>query len=352
MNNLKLFKRQSVNELATFYSFLIGFLIAIFIGSIILLIQDKNPFDTFSLMLRLSVGSVNSLSSSLNKAIPLILAGLGISIINSVKLWNIGAEGQIFLGAIAVNFVYINSQINNPTIHIFVLLIAGFIGGAICIFIPAITKVAFGVNEIITTLLTNYIVIGITIYLINGPWKDPNSLNFPAAAYVGEEVILPTIFGKLSFGFLICILFTILAHYLKNKSVFGFEMRIAGGSAMTAVYAGINAKQKAFLAMLIGGGFAGLAGAIELLSQTHRVSTGISQGFGYTAIIVAAITGMRPLGIFLVGSLFGALSIGGSVIQTIGVSTYIADIIQASTLFGALIIQFFFNYQIRRVGND
>ena len=129
-------------------------------------------------------------------------------------------------------------------------------------------------------------------------------------------------------------------------------MRIAGGSAMTAIYAGINAKQKAFIAMLIGGGFAGLAGAIELLSQTHRVSTGSSQGFGYTAIIVAAITGMRPLGIFLVGSLFGALSIGGSVIQTIGVSTYIADIIQSSTLFGALIIQFFFTYQINKVEND
>ena len=208
------------------------------------------------------------------------------------------------------------------------------------------------IRDSITTLLTNYIVFGVTIFLINGPWKDPKSLNFPAAAYVGEEVFLPTIIGKLSFGFLICILFTILAHYLKNKSVFGFEMRIAGGSAMTAVYAGINAKQKAFIAMLIGGGFAGLAGAIELLSQTHRVSTGISQGFGYTAIIVAAITGMRPLGIFLVGSLFGALSIGGSVIQTIGVSAYIADIIQASTLFGALIIQFFFTYQIKKVEND
>ena len=105
MNNYKLFKRQSVNELSTFYSFLIGFVIAIFIGSLILLIQDKNPIDTFSLMLRLSVGSINSLSSSLNKAIPLILAGLGISIMNSVKLWNIGAEGQIFLGAIAVNYL-------------------------------------------------------------------------------------------------------------------------------------------------------------------------------------------------------------------------------------------------------
>ena len=113
MNNLKLFKRQTVNELSTFYSFLIGFIIAIFIGSIILLIQDKSPIDTFSLMLRLSVGSINSLSASLNKAIPLILAGLGISIINSVKLWNIGAEGQIFLGAIAVNFIYINTQINS-----------------------------------------------------------------------------------------------------------------------------------------------------------------------------------------------------------------------------------------------
>ena len=108
MNKYTLTKRQVVNELSTFYSFLLGFLIALMIGSIILLIQDKNPFDTFSLMFKLSIGSVNSLSSSLNKATPLILAGLGIAIINTVKLWNIGAEGQIFMGAIAVNLIYIN----------------------------------------------------------------------------------------------------------------------------------------------------------------------------------------------------------------------------------------------------
>ena len=352
MNKFLLSKKLYRNELATFYSFLIGFLIAIIVGSIILLIQSKNPFDVFSLMLKLSIGSVNSLSNSLNKAIPLILAGLGIAIINSVKLWNIGAEGQIFFGAIALNFVYVNTSIENSYLYILLLLASGFIGGSVCIFLPAISKVLFGVNEIITTLLTNYIVFGLTIYLINGVWKDPNSLNFPAAAYVSESVYLPTVFGKLSSGFLICILFTLIAYYIKDKSVFGYEMRIAGGSTLTAVYAGISAKQKAFVAMLIGGGFAGLAGAIELLSQTHRVSTGISQGFGYTAIIVAAITGMRPLGIFLVGSLFGALAIGGSVIQTIGVSSYISDIIQATTLFGALIAQFFFSYEIKRVNDD
>ena len=352
MNKFILSKKLHRNELATFYSFLIGFLIAIIVGSIILLIQSKNPFDVFSLMLKLSIGSVNSLSNSLNKAIPLILAGLGISIINSVKLWNIGAEGQIFFGAIALNFVYINTSIENSYLYIFLLLASGFIGGSVCILLPALSKVLFGVNEIITTLLTNYIVFGLTIYLINGVWKDPNSLNFPAAAYVSESVYLPTLFGKLSSGFLICILFTLIAYYIKDKSVFGYEMRIAGGSAQTAIYAGISAKQKAFIAMLIGGGFAGLAGAIELLSQTHRVSTGISQGFGYTAIIVAAITGMRPLGIFLVGSLFGALAIGGSVIQTIGVSSYISEIIQATTLFGALIAQFFFSYEIKRVEDD
>ncbi len=352
MNKFIISKKLYRNELATFYSFLIGFLIAIVIGSIILLIQSKNPFDVFSLMLKLSIGSVNSLSNSLNKAIPLILAGLGIAIINFVNLWNIGVEGQIFFGAIALNFVYVNTSIENSYLYILLLLASGFIGGSVCIFLPAISKVLFGVNEIITTLLTNYIVFGLTIYLINGVWKDPNSLNFPAAAYVSESVYLPTVFGKLSSGFLICILFTLIAYYIKDKSVFGYEMRIAGGSTLTAVYAGISANQKAFVAMLIGGGFAGLAGAIELLSQTHRVSTGISQGFGYTAIIVAAITGMRPLGIFLVGSLFGALAIGGSVIQTIGVSSYISDIIQATTLFGALIAQFFFSYQIKRVKDD
>ena len=351
MSNFFLSKKQNVSELSTFYSFLIGFVIALVMGTIILIIQEKNPLETYTLIFRLSLGSVNSFTSSLNKAVPLILAGLGISIINSVKFWNIGAEGQIFFGAIAVNYIYINTQVTNSTMLIFVLLISGFVGGAICILIPAITKVFFGVNEIITTLLTNYIAIGITIYLINGPWKDPGSLNFPAAEYIGEEVYLPTIFGKLSFGFIVCITFTVIAFYLKNKSIFGYELRIAGGSELTAIYAGINAKQKAFIAMLIGGGFAGLAGGIELLGQTHRLSTGISQGFGYTAIIVAAITGMRPIGIFLVGCLFGALSIGGSVIQTVGVSTYIADIIQASTLMGALISQFFFNYEIKRKEN-
>ena len=163
MSKYILSKKSSLNELATLYSFLIGLLIAFIIGSIILILQGQNPIDVFSLMLKLSVGSFNSISSSLNKAIPLILAGLGIAIINTVKLWNIGAEGQIFLGAIFVNLIYINTDFNSPSIHIIVLLISGFIGGSVCILIPAFTKVVFGVNEIITTLLTNYIIIGITI---------------------------------------------------------------------------------------------------------------------------------------------------------------------------------------------
>lgn len=352
MNKYLISKKIVTNDLSTFYSFLIGLSVGITIGSIILLVQGQNPIEVFSLMLRLSVGSIKRISSSLNKATPLILAGLGISIINSVKLWNIGAEGQIFMGGIALNFMYISYEISNSKLSIILLLLSAFIGGSICILLPAAAKVLFGVNEIITTLLFNYIIIGFTVYLVNGPWKDPNSLNFPAATYVGKEVYLPTIFGRLSYGFIICILCTAGVYYLKEKSVFGYELRISGGSALTAIYAGINAKQKAFIAMLIGGGLAGLAGGVELLSQTHRVSTGLSQGFGYTAIIVAAITGMRPLGIFLVGSLFGALTIGGTVIQTMGVSSYIADVIQATTLFGALISQFFFTYKIMKVSED
>ena len=226
MNKYILSKKLFRNELATFYSFLIGFIIALVVGSLILLIQDKNPIDVFSLMLKLSIGSINSLSNSLNKAIPLILAGLGISIINSVKLWNIGAEGQIFMGALALNFVYINTSFSNSNIYIVLLLASGFLGGAVCILLPALSKVLFGVNEIITTLLTNYIVFGITIYLINGAWKDPASLNFPAAAYVSESVYLPVIIGKLSSGFLICILFTLIAYYIKDKSVFGYVLCI------------------------------------------------------------------------------------------------------------------------------
>ena len=128
MNKYLLSKKIVINELSTFYSFLIGLSIGIGIGSIILLTQGQNPIEVFSLMLRLSVGSVKSISTSLNKAIPLILAGLGISIINSVELWNIGAEGQIFMGGIALNFLYINTEIASPNLMIVYLLTTSFIG--------------------------------------------------------------------------------------------------------------------------------------------------------------------------------------------------------------------------------
>ena len=147
MNKYTLSKRQAVNELSTFYSFIAGFLIALIIGSIILLAQDKNPIDTFSLMFRLSIGSVNSLSSSLNKATPLILAGLGIAIINTVKLGNIGAEGQIFMGAIGVNLLYINLSLSNSTIFIILLLLSAFLGGAFCILIPALVLSLIHISE-------------------------------------------------------------------------------------------------------------------------------------------------------------------------------------------------------------
>ena len=305
MNNYILTKKLKTNELSTFYSFLFGLIIAFLIGSIILFLQSKNPLEVFSLMIKLSVGSLNSLSNSLNKAIPLILAGLGISIINSVKLWNIGAEGQIFMGALALNLVYINVTIGNSNLFIFILLISGFLGGSFCILLPALAKTLFGVNEIITTLLTNYIVFGLTIYLVNGVWKDPNSLNFPAAAYVDKSVYLPIVTSKLSSGFLICILFTFIAYYLKEKSVFGYELRIAGGSELTALYAGIKSKQVAFIAMLIGGGFAGLAGAYLVLESSGIYREGQTAGRGFIGLASMIFGNYKPLGIFLGSGLFG-----------------------------------------------
>jgi ABC-type uncharacterized transport system permease subunit len=333
MNKYLISKKIIINELSTFYSFLIGLSIGFTIGSIILLTQGQNPIEVFSLMLKLSIGSVKSISSSLNKATPLILAGLGISIINSVKLWNIGAEGQIFMGGIALNFIYISSEISNPNLMIIFLLSSSFIGGVVCILFPAIAKVLFGVNEIITTLLFNYIVIGLTVYLVNGPWKDPGSLNFPAAAYVSKEVYLPTVFGRLSYGFVICILCTLGVHYLKEKSVFGYELRIAGGSALTAIYAGINAKQKAFVAMLIGGGLAGLAGGVELLKSDSQSLNWIISRFWLYRYHCCCHNWYETLRYFF--SRFTIWSTNywrDSVIQTMGVSSYISDVIQATTL--------------------
>ena len=176
MNKYNLSKRQAVNELSTFYSFLAGFLIALVIGSIILLIQDKNPIDTFSLMFKLSVGSVNSLSSSLNKATPLILAGLGIAIINTVKLWNIGAEGQIFMGAIAVNLFYINLNLSNPTIFILFGLIFIRIINIVSKLVRPGLVIIFSDNALSMFLIGKLKTFGRKIGIV--PLKIPIKLNF------------------------------------------------------------------------------------------------------------------------------------------------------------------------------
>ena len=352
MNKFIISKKLYRNELATFYSFLIGFLIAIVIGSIILLIQSKNPFDVFTLMLKLSIGSVNSLSNSLNKAIPLILAGLGIAIINSVKLWNIGAEGQLYLGAMAAVAVG-TGLIDAPSFIIIpIILFTGALAGAVGMAAPTYLKTRFGADEVVTTLLLNFIIIIFLQMMLEGPLKDPMGMGWPQSEPIVDNGVLPQLIPRMRIhtGLIIAVISAGVVHLFLSKSIWGFKIRAVGENASAALHAGINVKRTFMGAAIVSGAIAGLAGVSEVAGLRGYLTTDLSPGFGYTGIVVAMLAGLSPIGVVISAIFIASIFVGADTMsRAIGVSSYLADLVVALSLICVLVGGFIARYKFIRI---
>lgn len=326
--------------------------VALFLGAILFAAAGVNPLQAYGTIFTGAFASVDGLTGTLVKAIPLILCGLGVAIAFRTLLWNIGAEGQLFMGAFAAAGVALFLLPNAPPIVLIpVMLLAGFLAGALWGFIPGVLKALLGVNEIITSLMLNYVAILWVDYLIYGPWKDPQGWGFPGTAPF-PAALFPRIPGtRVHLGLILGILAAGLLAFALQRTRWGYETRVIGENQRAARYAGIDLVKNILLVMLISGGLAGLAGASELCGlSTPRLQMGLSPGYGYTAIIVAWLSRLNPWAILLVAFLFAGLLVGGDRVQiAMHLPRATAYILQGIILFAVLGGEIFVRYRVRIV---
>jgi ABC-type uncharacterized transport system permease subunit len=353
MKNWQIEKRGSVSKLMQFVVPLLSLLLGLIFAGIFFMLTGKNPVTVYTLLFQGAFGSTYGLSETVVKAIPLILAALAVSLAFRMQLWNIGAEGQFYMGAFGATWIALSFPQWPAYLLLPAMFVTGFLFGGIWGLIPAIPRAYFKVNETISTLLMNYIAILWVDYLVFGPWKDPNGYNFPNTAPFSPNAILPA-FGRtrihwgLIIGLVIAVIFYIILKYTK----WGYEIRVCGESPKAAAYAGMNFVRNILLVMFISGGIAGIAGMTEVSAITQRLQQGVSPGYGFTAIIVAWLARLNPWAIIAVSFLLGGLLVGGFSIQTSGFPAATVSMLQGAILFFVLGGEILGQYRLTRKGKE
>jgi len=327
---------------------LVSVLLALLVGAVFLVMNGNNPIEVYTMLISSAFTTSYGLTESIVKAIPLMLAGLGVSLAFRMQLWNIGAEGQLYMGAVAATWVALTFPQLPSVIMIPFMLLMGFFAGAIWGLLPAIPRAYLKVNETITTLLLNYVAILWADYLVYGAWKDPEGFNFPLTPQFVPAAILPSLGqSRIHLGLLFAIIAAVILYILIGHTKWGYEVRVIGESPAAARYAGMNIKKNICLVMLISGGLAGIAGMSEVSGIAGRLQHGLSPGYGYTAIIVAWLARLHPASLALVSFLFGGLLVGGYAIQLMGIPAAIVNMLQGLILFFVLGGQILTNYNIK-----
>jgi len=327
--------------------------VALVVSGLILMVVGADPVRVYLHIVGSSLGSVGAISDTLVKSTPLILTGLACALAFRMRLWNIGAEGQLLLGAWAASAVVLVPLVPAGApgpIVLGAMLVAGFLGGALWGLIPGVLKAKFGVNEIIATLMLNSIAFAWIQYWVFGPWTEGGfqmSRQFPVEAWLPRlsdlAAAIPASRGlTVHAGFLLALLAAVVVWFIVERSSWGYEIRLIGDNPRAARYAGIRIARNVLLVFAISGGLAGIAGMAEIAGVVHRLQDNFSPGYGYTAIIVAYLAKFHPLRVVPVAILFGALILAGREIQPSGVPAMIQGII----LFCLIASEVFLRYRV------
>lgn len=308
-------------------------LAALLIGAGFLAATGHDAWTAYRTMAVGAVGSSFAVEQTLIKAIPLMLTGLGVAFAFTMGLWNIGAEGQLTVGALAASWLALAGPALPHPAMIVGLIVLGIAGGAAWALIPAALKAFAGMSEIISTLMLNYVALLWVDYLVFGAWADPTAFSFPYSRPFPESARFPILFGGVHVGLILALGAAVALAVTLRATPWGYEIRTIGASPDAARYAGMPVGRNILLVMATSGALAGLAGVGEVSGVIHRIQQGLSPGYGFTAIIVAWVARLHPWAIVIVAVLFAALLNGGFVIQTTGVPAAIAYMIQALILF-------------------
>lgn len=316
----------------------IAVVLALLVGAIMIALGGGDPVKAYVHIGKASFGSIGVFSDTMVKAIPLMLVGLACSIAFRMKLWNIGAEGQFFAGAFGASVIVLLPVLPAETprwIFIPVMMLAGMLCGALWGLIPALLKTKFNVNEIISTLMMNYIAVFWNNYFIYAVWSEAG---FQMSKTFAKNAWLPrlTDFGKeipwmrgltTHLGLVFAVVAAFVIWFILYRSKWGYEIRLIGDNPKAAKYSGISISKNIILVLSLSGALAGLAGMAEITGVVHRLQGSISSGYGFTGIIIAWLAKLNPLAVIIVSILFGALILAGRELQPKGIPTMIQGVI-------------------------
>ena len=309
--------------------------LTVLVASFLALLAGANPFATLGLILEGAAGSKFALLETLNRATPLIFTGLAVAVAFRAKLWNIGAEAQLYAGAVITVLLGTGALPLPSVLLVPVIGLAAMLVGAMVLLGPVLLKTRAGVDEVVTTLLFNFIMLLIVSMLLEGPMKDPMGMGWPKSAALDKAARLPRIATglRLHWGFGLALLAAGGVWILQTRTTLGFEIRAVGQNAEAARFAGVPVNRVLLKTALLSGGLAALAGFSEVAGLKGNLTLDLSPGFGYTGVIVAMLALLNPLGVVLSAIFVAGVFVGAdSMSRAAGVPTYIADILLATAL--------------------
>ena len=327
-------------------------LIALALAAIPLAFAGANVADAYREMFKGVFGSLFAFSEMLTRATPLIFTGLAAALAFRARLWNIGAEGQLYLGAMAAVAIGAGALDAPGVILLPAIIVLGCAAGAVGMAVPAYLKTRFGADEVVTTLLLNFVILIFLQMMLEGPLKDPMGLGWPQSSPILDQGMLPPLIDRMRLhsGLVIALVAAGVAQFMLSRSVWGFRLRAVGENASAARHAGIRVNRTLFSVAIVSGALAGMAGVSEVAGLKGYLTADLSPGFGYTGIVVAMLAGLSPVGVVISAVFIASVFVGAdSMSRAMGVSSYLADLVVATSLICVLVGGFVARYKITRV---
>ena len=350
---LVLEKRAERSTAIAIASPLIAVALTLVTVGILFAIMGKNPITALYVYFIEPLTDPFSLAEIAVKATPLVMIAVGLSLCYIANIWNIGAEGQFLVGAIAGSWLAVRTNGTDAGAWVLpVMLILGALGGALYAMIPALCKIRFGASEILTSLMLVYVAYYGMDYLVRGPWRDPHGLNFPTTAPFDPAATVPALIdgSRLHAGTLVALVVVMIAAVMLGRTIMGFEIKLIGAAPRAARFSGFNSDQLVLLTFAVSGSLAGLAGIIEVAGPIGYLQPDISPGYGFTAIIVAFLGRLNPVGILIAGLFLALTFIGGENAEiAMKVPQDLTKVFQGILLFYVLACDSMIVYRIRLV---
>lgn len=347
---IEIVPRENVSRWVMTLVPVIAAVVALLLAAIPLMAAGAPVIPAYAQMFKGVFGSVFTFTEMLTRATPLIFTGLAAAVAFRAKLWNIGGEGQLYLGALAAVWIGTGMVDGPPALMIPLVLVAGAVAGGLGMLFPAVLKTRFGADEVVTSLLLNFIILIFVQMMLEGAFKDPMGLGWPQSEPIIDAAVLPTLMAKMRIhaGLIIALVVALIAWVVMSKTVWGLRLRAVGENREAARHAGLGVNRVYLTVAMVSGGLAGLAGVSEVAGLKGYLTADLSPGFGYTGIIVAMLARLNPAGVVLAALYVASVFVGAdSMSRAMGVSSFLADLTVSMSLICVLLGSFFASFKLR-----